>query len=1135
MDNRLIKTLFGMLLLVSSLYAFQANFWNGDNNPSAFYFNTDMSLATGAKMQVISGGVMGSADKNNLHNGDSVCTNSVIRVTPNVANSQWALSNFASRMTVSDCYGGSYCPPMYDAGFTGNHPMVWIGASQFDNLVSLFSPLGDDFSHFTSRYDELGGANSFYSEPVTYVRGGDFPNKEAFAGVFCKGSVQVSNRGQNVGGAQPLPNLNYVDVPVSTVGSNAIKTQMQDVSCFGAWVKSPLNIGDGNEQFFQINYFVNNRPTYSSTGVSTVNINVVNPASSGACILTHTDYQTLRFTQCMHTPGGLKCYDHIMIDMTVKNSGNQAIILTGVTSSNSGYTANPASTDLTICGIQGIPAYLCPSSNGFYDSDTNSPIIYPGYSEDVWVNLAILSGASGPTNVILTAETLGPVCGSPLSCNDTLPLGSNNGIFDCAIDPATLSLGYHEIGNFKVTCMKLDGTAVPCHNPFFSLTDGWYWTNGLSGIFYVADNTHASGISTSGPGSSGWVQFNIGSISCHSDVSIHPGPATNYTCNMTPSPKNMYRTQSQFFTLSAAHLGNPATPDNAAYFVQSPLLGATSNSSVQGTTFTAANADSSGKLWGFAIFNDPNPYLGGAGCSADITVTGPPPTPEHCTITPSSLSMEVNLAYAFNVQCTDIINNPVPCIGTNWNLVGLHGGLLNSNSSYTLAYTDSAPGLTGQLTYTSGNAVCASNLSVSPIPPPYVCDLKPDSATLVPGQSQPFTFNCTYNGNPQPPDSAQYTVAPPALGSTSGSSVSGTLFTAGNNPGSGDLTGLGFLAINLPPFAVGAVDVSPITITSSPPPTNCTIDPDVYSMGTQEAVDFHVTCTANGPVVPCVGSDWSWVNLNGDFMFKDNQHAIAFSTSADQSTGFLQYASGTAICRSNITINNTGPNHTPEFACTFNPDAANVLEGGSVYFALACTVNNVATVPDDATYTLNPTTLGSNSNESVHGTTFDADSVVVSGHQYGLGEITIAPYPTLGGVAIANLKVVNNTNETCVGPVCECTGPGCNKPHGHSDFCTIRGGALNANGGVDVFPGTNIPLNIMCGPNEDQNCPGDIFWNSGTGYYVASQSSSGAIVVITTNSLGQIVTVTVTQPGGPSTNICSIDLYITAPTCPQVS
>ncbi len=1118
-----------LLILGAAVFSVQADFQNSLSS-YGYHVDTDMNIKAAIKVSVPSGMLIGGTNYNSVQPGNTICKGATVTVTPDVTtNSKWAVSNLDVRTPypmdeeLSDMMGGSS---------NYNQNIAWLNGGTFDFFTNRPDEASVDSSDLNSLY--------FVPESMTYEQSFGVPNynKRGDVNVFCKGTVQVTDRGQNVGSPMDASALSPQPFTAGVTGSHTIAASINGVTCFGAVLKQPT------DPAFRIYYYRQNSPSISASSTqATINVNVQPASTSGACIMTHTsDYQYLRFTQCVHTTQGPKCSEHIMIDMTVTNTGKQAIVLTGVSSSNSGYVASPATTDSMLCAVFGIPDYLCPSTNGFYDSDTNSPIIYVGGTQDVWVNLAIQPGASGPTNVVLTAQTVGNVCGAPLSCNDSLPLGSSNGIFDCAIDPTALSLGVHEIGNFKVTCRQLDGTTLPCTSSFPLLTDGWHWTNGLNGLFYVADNTHASGFSTSGPGASGWVQFNIGSIACHSDVSIHPGPATNYSCAMAPSPATMYKTQSQYFTLSALHHGSPATPDNYDYIVASPLKGTTSNSSVQGTTFTAANVQSAGKLWGFAIFNDPNPYLGGAGCSADINVTGAPPTPQHCAIIPSNLSMEVNLAYAFNVKCTDVLNNPVPCVNGVWGMNGLHGGLLDSNDSYTLAYTDSAPGLTGHLTYSSGNATCLSDLSVSSTAPPYVCDLKPDSSTLVPGQSQPFTFNCSYNGNPTPPDTAQYVVGPPALGSTSGSSVSGTTFTAGNNPGNGDLTGIGFLEINLPPYAVGAVDVSPITVTSSPPPTNCTIDPDVYAMGTQEAVDFHVACTANGPAVPCVGSDWSWLNLNGDFMFKDNVHAIAFSTSSDQSKGYLQYTSGTAVCRSNITINNTGPGHTANYTCTFDPDAANVLEGGSVYFNLNCAVNGVPAVPDDASYALNPTTLGSNSNESVHGATFDAGDTVVSGHQYGLGEITIAPYPTLGGVAIANLKVVNESNQTCVGsncscvgPNCQCTGPGCgNKPHGHTDFCTIRGGTLNANLGVDVYPGGTVPLSVMCGPNEDLNCP-DILWNPGTGYYVASQSSSGALVVITTNSLGQIVTVTITEPGGPSTSTCSIDLYLTAPQCLQVS
>ena len=1127
----------GLMLFASPLFAFQATMVNGANDPSAYYFNTDMSIETGFTMSIVSGGMI-SGNPSNIQGGDKVCSNSVIRVTPTATDSKWALSNYASRSTIPYCdssYG--YCPPIYDSGgISYNRPVKWLDSGTFDSYANTVGDPDYHISHNTATYGALGGGSAFFSEPVTYdYTSTDYTNKEGFAGVFCKGSIQVFRRGQAVGNQIQLPNTGSVDVSVVTEGSNTIKTQINDVSCFGAVVRSPLNIGEGHDNYYQINYYANSRPSFSVTGENSVNVNVQSAASTGACILTHTTFDPVRFTACKNTPNeGFVCTKQVQLRVHLRNSGNKPIKITGVTSSNSGYVASPAIADPTVCWIMGIPSSMCPSSNGFYDADTGTPVVQPGGAVDVYVNIKVNDNAVGGTDLTFTATTIDNVCGSPLSCNDILPLGYGNGIFSCTVSPPTMNLGYYEIGKFKVKCEKLSGDEAPCAG------DNWQWTNGLFGMFYEKDNTHANGISTSGKGSSGWVKYTTGDVSCHSEVTIS-SDEPKYSCVLDPTTATMYKTQSKYFSLSAAINQVAADPKDAKYMTGPGLVGTVSNSSIKGTTFTAADQESSGNLYGFALFDDPNPDLGGAGCRSAITVKGVPPDPESCTIIPATQSMKVKMLYRFYVECRDVLNNPVPCIGDDWKLVSLSGGITEKNSSSALAYTTSSPNTQGKLTYHSKNAICSSDITVSTEKPEYVCDMKPDSATLIPGQSMYFTLNCTVNGIPQTPDETKYPVDPNTLGSTSNSSLEGTTFTGGNNQGSGTLIGEGLFDTNMPPYVEGAVDEVPITIVDSPLPTDCAIQPPKWAMGTQEAADFHVTCTANSVSVPCVGADWAWESLNGDFVFRDNTHAIAFSTSPHGAKGALRYSSGTAVCRANVTINNTGPNGEPKYVCEFDPNSASVLQGGSVYFKMICRIDGVVQTPDDAMYALNPTTLGSNSNSSVGGTTFDAGQALVQGHQYGLGIVTIAPYPTLGGVAIADLKVVNDTKDVCVGANCTnhttCTGPNCNnKPPGSSDFCTIWAGPWNAEGFVEVFPGSHIYMWIGCGKSGLETCdPNTIFvWdkNKGSGGYSYSGSTSAIYVVGT--QIGDEIQVLVYDKNDKN-NQCTLDFDITQPSCYEIS
>jgi hypothetical protein len=301
-------------------------------------------------------------------------------------------------------------------------------------------------------------------------------------------------------------------------------------------------------------------------------------------------------------------------------------------------------------------------------------------------------------------------------------------------------------------------------------------------------------------------------------------------------------------------------------------------------------------------------------------------------------------------------------------------------------------------------------------------------------------------------------------------------------------------------------------------PITCEIAPPVLSLGTLEVARFEVTCYDLGhSAIPCIGTNWEWVTLAGDFVERTNSYALAYTTSPQGTSGTIRYSSGIATCQAGVL--NDRP---PMYACEFDPPSAEMEVDTSEYFEMNCFVNGTATVPDDASYDLTDGLTGSTSNSSTDGTAYDAPSDPTDGQLRGFGEFGSAPDPIVGAIALADINVINSTNNqtNCTGPNCGCVGPNCGND-GDSDFCTIGSGALF------VWPGYGGWISIMCGEHGDEPCTG-VHWDI-SGGTLSNQGDSGT-------------SFTVTGPGSitayvndDTTQVCSSQFYIGTPACWEFS
>ncbi|MDD5171704.1 MAG: hypothetical protein PHF60_01565 [Candidatus ainarchaeum sp.] len=239
-------------------------------------------------------------------------------------------------------------------------------------------------------------------------------------------------------------------------------------------------------------------------------------------------------------------------------------------------------------------------------------------------------------------------------------------------------------------------------------------------------------------------------------------------------------------------------------------------------------------------------------------------------------------------------------------------------------------------------------------------------------------------------------------------------------------------------------------------PITCEIVPSSDNLGSNMGRQFNVSCLGiDGYDIPCVGDDWYWAEgLDGDFIEKDNTHALAYTTSPPGSDGSLRYESGIALCLSQINVTET------PYSCEFDPSSAELNFSQSQAFAFNCTdeEDDTPTTPDSSEYDLIDGLDGSTSDESTTGVTYNAPDDETDGNLRGIGWFdeyftapALAPINVVNGTG--GMNDTNDTNET-----------GYNDD-GSSIWCTIGG-----NGVLTVYPGYSGWVGIQCGPDANETC-----------------------------------------------------------------
>lgn len=588
------KILLGLLIVLAASFATNVNnaHYTGSAAVPSIYFETDMQFTSDYTLQLVSGNVS-SGDPDDLQTGDEVCSGATVRVVPTVS-SKWATPDLSTVALYYTCYGG-YCPPMSSySTVNSNRNIAWLSSSTW-NTQKTFGD-SNDYSVLESDYNTLGVSN-FYTEAVGYDNGSGsiYTNKEGGAGMFCKGTFQVTDGG-TVKGSSAMPTVGNTEFALTTTGSHAISTQLSGVDCFPVVVKHPTNIPD-NPAYFLMTYFTHGGPSIAST-VATKTVTLTVGESGGECSF----YDV---SGSVSASSSLLDEDVLMLKATMHNSGDP-VRITGVSSSNPDFTATAF--PVAICDALGFPPSLCPGANGF-NTDIAS-----GANRDLYVLISRDASASGGTVLTFSGQTSAATCGSAATCSHAVDI---SGAVTCEVQPPSLDVDTNVVAEYTVTCENLAGDPVTCSG------SDWTW-DGIVGGFMEKTNTHAYAYATSPPGTSGTLNYHSGIAYCHSDVDVDEnGIGSDFECEFIPASATMNVSTSKWFALNCFVNSTQDEPDDAEYDPVNGLAGSTSNSSTEGTTYTAPGSPDTGDLRGFASWSImPDPMVGLVVFAPIIVVNG---------------------------------------------------------------------------------------------------------------------------------------------------------------------------------------------------------------------------------------------------------------------------------------------------------------------------------------------------------------------------------------------------------------------------------------------------------------------------------------------------------------------------------
>ncbi|MEM3422318.1 MAG: hypothetical protein QXF35_03040 [Candidatus Bilamarchaeaceae archaeon] len=194
-------------------------------------------------------------------------------------------------------------------------------------------------------------------------------------------------------------------------------------------------------------------------------------------------------------------------------------------------------------------------------------------------------------------------------------------------------------------------------------------------------------------------------------------------------------------------------------------------------------------------------------------------------------------------------------------------------------------------------------------------------------------------------------------------------------------------------------------------PPKCEVKPKENTINPLEIHEWTVSCfDENNKAVACVGNNWRWEGIKGDFVTKTNEKALAYSTATSKVSGKIVYRQGEINCSANVTVD---PRSLPQFVCMLEPSSAEMVVNETKNFDLKCIFRDESgsskeTKPQKADYAAVEGLIGKVEpypRDPTSGVTFNATDVS-AGKLRGIGYYTTPLDPTLrGAIAFSSINV----------------------------------------------------------------------------------------------------------------------------------
>jgi len=713
------------------------------------------TLTTGSK--VLSYGTGGGLD------GAVMCPGASFSLSSSMS-SLWSSPTFyASTILIFPV--SSSCPLGSSSSTGGDHPVSWDL-----NTYEATKDWSTCYPYFANCWDNIG---ALYDKRVNMYLGGTlsnplyYYNRQGTVGIVCWGTRTPS---------ASTPSGSYPGLSASDTGATSWSNSLSfssagtytiydgfEVKGCAATIRQPACSGDQGEETYsrltaQAGYDA--AEYYSNLGSNSYTITIQNRQMSVTCGPTNP-------SSPISVPSG----DGTLVAVTIHNSGDVAIRVTGVSSSNTTVSANPF--NMALCGTK-VPNNVHPcdlSGNGF------NAVLASHASETVyiWTTSSAPIGTTVTTNLRFSYSTSASVCNAASNTCQISGVTTNVISTDtCSITDGTMPVTAGDSRQFSLTCAHQSGSLGPCTGASAS----WSATPAGFGNVLSWDNTGAV-IQFPGAGSgdvSATVTGGFNATCKYSaggqNVTVVENPSA---CRVTDGTMPVVAGQTRDFNITCSYNNSPYGP-------------CTGSTVTWGTVPTGFATIGTNDYQGASVYfpaagtGDVNATVHGgfnATCSYSSTVGQDIIVIENvtrCEVTPNPANVGYKEIGVFALTCYGNTSNVLPCGAATWSLQGLSGPFLSQGPTGASFVMLSSPGTRGTLQANVMQISCTANITSTQ--PTNTIDITPPSADLNQYDNQTFNVTCTTSGSAVACSGVLWNPFGDLVGSLSGSSDTGTVYFA---------------------------------------------------------------------------------------------------------------------------------------------------------------------------------------------------------------------------------------------------------------------------------------------------------------------------------------------------------------------